>query len=343
MSTATSESDVAIIGAGPCGLFGGYYAGFRGLKCAFFDSLPELGGQISAMYPEKFIFDTPGFPKVLGRDLVAKLVEQASQFQPQIYLDDAVQSLTKEGERSFVVGTAKGRIHRAKAVLISAGVGMFTPRKLGVTEVDSFEGKGLVYSVKAIKDFEGKNVLILGGGDSAVDWVLNLFPVAKHITIVHRRDEFRAHEESVRQMKELPKEKVSIRVFSELRQLSGNGWVKEAKIEDTKTKQLASEPVDSVVSCLGFISNLGPMKNWGLEFEGGQLKVTSRMETNIPGVYGAGDLVAYPGKVRLIALGYGEAAIAANHIAAYINPKAQVFPGHSSNIGEKKEEKATAK
>ena len=326
----TSESDVSIIGAGPSGMFGGYYAGFRGLKVALFDSLPELGGQISALYPEKFIYDTPGFPKVLGRDLVKELVEQVMQFQPQVFLDESVQTLVKQDERSFRIET-KTRIHQTKAVMISAGPGMFTPRTLGSAEVDAWAGKGLVYSVRAIKDFEGQRVLILGGGDSAVDWVLNLFPVAKHVTLVHRRDEFRAHEESVRQMKELPGSKFALKTSCEIKGLAGNGRVAKATIVSNKTKEEETVDVDSVVSCLGFVSNLGPLKTWGLEFDGNQLKVNSRMETNIPGIYGAGDLVNYPGKVRLIALGYGEAAIAANHIAAYINPKMQVFPGHSSN------------
>jgi ferredoxin/flavodoxin---NADP+ reductase len=322
--------DITIVGGGPTGLYAAYYAGFRTLRVKIIDSLNELGGQITALYPEKLIFDVAGFPKVQGKDLVKSLVAQANQYSPTVCLDERVHGLKVTGEKEIRLETDRGE-HWTKVVLLTVGIGMFTPKKLPVAEAEAFEGKGLQYFVKSLEAYRDKRVLIVGGGDSAVDWVLNLLPVAKDVTLIHRRDGFRAHEDSVRQMMA---SRARVKTFYEIKRILGNGAVQGAVVMHNKTNQEETLPLDAIVACLGFNSNIGAIGTWGLEMEGRSMKVNTRMETNIPGVYAAGDFIAYPGKVRLIATGFGDAATAVNNAAQYINPKASVFPGHSS---EKKE------
>lgn len=323
--------DITIVGAGPTGIFAAYYVGFRGFKVKLIDSMPELGGQITALYPEKYLYDVAGFPKVLGKELVRNLVEQATQYSPTICLDEKVMELRPEGERLIRLVTDKGE-HWTKAVLITVGIGMFTPKKLPNAALSRFEGKGVTYFVKNVNDFRGKDLLIIGGGDSAVDWALNLEGITRKTTLIHRRDKFRAFEDSVKKLEE---SSVNVKLFYELKDILGEDYVREAVIFQNKTKEEERLNVNSVLACLGFNSNLGPLKSWGLEFEGDSIKVTTRMETNVPGVYAAGDVATYPGKVKLIATGFGEAATAANNAAAYINPGAKLFPGHSSSLVEK--------
>lgn len=323
--------DVTIIGGGPTGLFAAYYAGFRTLRTKIIDSMPDLGGQITALYPEKNIFDVAGFPKILGKELVKNLVQQAKQYDPTICLDEKVLVLEDVGEKLIRLGTDKGE-HFTKVVIITAGIGMFTPRKYNKPQIDSYEGRGLYYFVKELEPFRGKNILIVGGGDSALDWALNLEPIAANITLIHRRDGFRAHEDSVRQ---LFRSRAKVKLFYELKELNGDGFVKEAVIFHNKSNQIENLKVDAVVACLGFISNLGPIAEWGLDLEEDSIVVNSKMETNRPGVYAAGDICTYPGKVKLIVTGFGEAATAVNNAAKYINPKASVFPGHSSTLLDK--------
>lgn len=318
--------DITIVGGGPTGLFAAYYAGFRALRTKIIDSLGELGGQITALYPEKYIFDVAGFPKIHGRELVKNLVAQATQYNPAVCLDERVQEMRVEGEREIRLVTDRGE-HWTRVVLLTVGIGQFTPKKIPLPGAESYEGRGLQYFVKSVEEFRGKRVMIVGGGDSAVDWVLNLLPVAKDVTLVHRRDGFRAHEESVRQ---LMSSRAAVKTFYELKAIRGDGRVGGAVIFHNKTMQEETLDLDAIVACLGFNANLGALEKWGLDLDGRSVKVNTRMETNIPGVYAAGDFVAYPGKVKLIATGFGDAATAVNNAAAYINPKASVFPGHSS-------------
>ncbi|HRY28620.1 MAG TPA: NAD(P)/FAD-dependent oxidoreductase [Elusimicrobiota bacterium] len=318
--------DVTIIGGGPVGLYAAYYAGFRALRVKIIDSLAELGGQVTALYPEKMIRDVAGFPGILGKDLVRNLAEQAFQYKPVIGLSEQVQELTVTGDKEIRLLTDKGE-HFTRVVLITAGIGMFTPRKLPLPEADRFEGKGLFYWVKHLEEFRGKRILVVGGGDSAVDWVLGLLSVAKEITLVHRRDVFRAHEDSVRKMMD---SSARIKTFHEVKSILGRDAITGAVIFNNKTGQEETVSVDTVVACLGFLATLGPLETWGLELDGRSVKVNFRMETNRPGIYAAGDMASYPGKVKLIATGFGEAATAVNNAAAYINPKSTVFPGHST-------------
>lgn len=319
--------DLTIIGAGPAGLYACYYAGFRGLKVKLIDSLEALGGQITALYPDKFIFDVAGFPKVFGKDLVKTLVEQGLQFHPTVCLGERVDRLTSEADGNYTLVTSAGQ-HRTRAVLVTIGVGAFNPKRIPAPTAAHFEGKGLSYFVPDASRYDGKRVVIVGGGDSAVDWALNLYPRAKQVILVHRRDAFRAHEESVRQLKN---SSVALKLFSEVKDVRGNGHVESVTIVNTKTQTEELLAADEVLACLGFETSVGPLAQWGLALQGRDVVVNTRMETNLKGVYAAGDITTYPGKVKLIAVGFGEAATAVNNASAYLNPGTSVFPGHSSN------------
>jgi len=316
------DVDLLIIGAGPTGLFSAYYAGFRGMRIAIVDSLPELGGQITAMYPEKQILDVAGFPTVKGRDLVNSLVQQADTAQPAYLLGRTATTL-EETDDAVVIGLEDGETVTAKAVLITAGIGKFTPRVLPAGE--EFLGRGMEYFVPDFEPYVGKDVVIVGGGDSAFDWALHLQPVAKSVALVHRRDAFRAHERTVTAVRESG---VEIITKAEVSALKGNAHLEQ--IEITQDGVSTWRPVDKVVAALGFIADLGALQTWGLEIDKRHVVVDTTMRTNRPRVFAAGDITEYAGKVRLIAVGFGEAATAVNNAAVVIDPSAHVFPGHSS-------------
>jgi ferredoxin/flavodoxin---NADP+ reductase len=316
------ETDLLIIGAGPTGLFSAYYAGFRGLAVAVVDSLPELGGQITAMYPEKAILDVAGFPTVKGKELVAGLVAQADTASPTYLLGRTASALT-QGDDTVTVGLDDGTQVTAKAVLITAGIGKFSPRPLPAA--DGWLGRGLEFFVPDFDPYVGKDVVIVGGGDSAFDWAQNLEPLAKSVTLVHRRDAFRAHQRTVDQVLA---SSVDVVTKAEVTALRGDEWVEE--IDITVDGEVGTRPTQAVIAALGFIADLGPMKDWGLELDKRHVVVDSAMRTSLPRVFAAGDITEYPGKVRLIAVGFGEAATAVNNAAVVIDPAAHVFPGHSS-------------
>jgi ferredoxin/flavodoxin---NADP+ reductase len=319
--------DLTIIGGGPAGIFTAFYGGMRQCSVKIIESMPQLGGQLAALYPEKYIYDVAGFSKVRAQELVNSLVEQAQHFSPAIALEERVLDL-KKLEDKFEVVTDKGT-HYSKAVIITAGVGAFEPRRLENPEAAGFEGKNLHYFVNDLNMFAGKRVVVFGGGDSAVDWALMLEPIAKEVHIIHRRDKFRAHEHSV---ENLMNSKVNVLTPYELKELRGGERIEEVVIYENKSKEEKVIPVDAVVVNFGFISSLGPIKNWGLELEKGSIVVNSKMETNIPGIYAAGDIATYPGKIKLIAVGFGEAPTAVNNAKTYIDPDAKVQPGHSSSM-----------
>jgi thioredoxin reductase len=321
------QFDLTIIGGGPAGLFAAFYSGFRAMKVKIIDSLEELGGQVTALYPEKDIFDVAGFPKVSGKDLVKGLVAQGLQYKPTVCTGEKVEMMKGLPDKTYEISTQKGK-HLSRAVLITIGVGAFKPKRIPAVGVEQFEGKGLSYFVPDMSKYDKKRVVIVGGGDSAVDWALNLYPRASSVTLVHRRDGFRAHEESVRLLKASP---VSLKLFYEVKEIRGTGHVNSVVLVNNKTQAAETLATDEVLACLGFDASVGPLAQWGLTLQGNDIPVTTRMETNLRGVYAAGDVAAYPGKVKLIACGFGEAAIAVNNAAAYLNPGASVFPGHSSN------------
>jgi thioredoxin reductase (NADPH) len=318
--------DLTIVGAGPVGLFGAFYAGLRGMRVKLIDSLAELGGQLSALYPDKYIYDVAGFPKVRSRDLVASLTEQAMAFAPAVCLERQVTGLEPE-DGGWRLTTDGGEAHHSRTVLITAGVGAFAPRKLEDRSLDTWEGRGLHYVLPGLEPFRDRRVLLLGGGDTAVDWALHLEPIARELVLIHRRDRFRAHEESVRQ---LEASRCRVVKFHELKSIEGGERIERAVIFDNRTREETVLEVDEVVVNFGFVANLGPIKTWGLGIKGNSIEVNQKMETNLPGVYAAGDIVTYPGKLKLIATGFGEAAMAVCAAKLVVDPTARYFPGHSS-------------
>jgi len=318
--------DVTIIGAGPTGLFGAFYAGMRNMSVKIVDALPEAGGQLAALYPEKYIYDAPGFPKVVAKDLVQMLLEQAAQWNPIMCLGERVLSLTQDADGHWTIGTDKNE-HKTRTVVVCAGVGAFAPNKLNAPGVTELEGVGVHYFVKEKAAFKDKNLLIVGGGDSAVDWALNLQDVAKSITLIHRRDEFRAHESSVTEMRNS-----AARILTpyEVKEVAGDGKIERVTILQNKTQEEETLDVDAILVNIGFKADIGPIREWGLTLEKRGIVVNTRMETNLPGVYAAGDIAAEEVKMNLIATGYGQAALAVNVAKNYIDPKSSIFPGHSS-------------
>ena len=323
-----ADFDVTIIGAGPVGLFAAFYAGLRTMKVKLIDSLAEPGGQLAALYPDKYIYDVGGFPKVTARALVGDLVEQAMQYGPTVCLGEQATTLTP-ADGGWLLGSDAGRQHRTKTVLLTAGIGYFAPRKLPDASLARFEGHGLHYVLPGLEVFRGRRVLLLGGGDTAVDWALHLEPLASELTLIHRRDQFRAHEDSVQK---LHASRCRVVPFHELKTLEGDGRVERAIIYDNRSKAETTMTVDDVVVNFGFVANLGPLKTWGLTIKANSLEVSQKMETNLPGVFAAGDLVTYPGKLKLIATGFGEAAMAVCGAKMVVDPKARYFPGHSSEM-----------
>lgn len=315
-----------MIGAGPVGLYAAYYAGFRGLKAGIMDSLPQVGGQVSAMYPEKLIYDVAGFPAVRGSDLVAALAEQAGQYQPLYALGQQAVSLGYEGDR-LVVTAASGVRVRARFVVVTGGIGTFTPRRLPALR--AFEDRGVAYFVPRPGDYAGKDVAILGGGDSAFDWALTLAPLARSVTLVHRRDRFRAHEALVRRVAGL---EVPVLTNSEVVAAHGNGSLEAIDVLSKPTREVRRLQVQAVVAALGFTADLGPLQSWGLQTEDRRIVVGTTMATSRDRVYAAGDVTTYPGKVRLISVGFGEAATAVNNAVAALDPARSLFPGHSSDL-----------
>ena len=324
--SADHEVDLLVIGAGPVGLFAAYYSGFRGLSVAVVDSLPELGGQITAMYPEKDILDVAGFPVVKGKELVNGLVEQAATAAPTYLLSRTAQTLVVDDAEGLVrVGCDDGTTVTAKAVIITAGIGKFAPRPLPAA--DGWHGDGVAFFVPNFSTYAGKDVVIVGGGDSAFDWALALEPVAASVTLVHRRDAFRAHQATV---DKVLASTVQVRTSANVARLVGEQGLEAVEVEDVKTKETTTLPAQAVVAALGFVADLGPIQSWGLEVQKRHIVVDSSTRTSLPRVFAAGDVTDYPGKVRLIAVGFGEAATAVNNAAVAINPGAHLFPGHSS-------------
>jgi ferredoxin/flavodoxin---NADP+ reductase len=319
--------DLAIIGGGPTGLFGAFYAGLRGMSVNIIDSLDILGGQLTTLYPEKFIYDVGGFPQILAKDLSQALVEQAGQYKPTVSLGERVERLEREND-IFILHT-KTRKHRTRSILIAAGIGAFEPKTLPLPEAERFAGRGLHYFVKDLQALRNKRVLIVGGGDSAVDWANTVSPIAASCTLIHRRDQFRAHEQSVALMRRGP---TKILTFFELKGIGGSERIESATVYDNRSKEEQIIGIDALLVNVGFNNSLGPIKEWGLEIEGGSIKVDAMMQTNIPGVFAAGDIATFPGKLKLIATGFGEACIAVNFAKHYLDPKANIFPGHSSNM-----------
>ena len=320
--------DLTIIGSGPTGLFAAFYAGMREMKTKVIESLPEPGGQLATLYPEKFIYDSPGYSKILAKNLVKNLLDQTSRFNPTLLFNERALSIDRPRGDIIKVETDKN-VHVTKNLLITAGIGAFSPNKLNSPGVEKFEGNGVFYHVKNKDDFRGKRILIVGGGDTALDWALFFENWSKEVVIIHRRDVFRAHESSV---KEIFSSGIVIKLFWELKELHGDKSIEGATILNSKTKEEQYLSIDSVLISIGFKADLGPIKTWGLDIEGRSIKVNGNMETNMNGVFAAGDVAKQNDVVKLglIATGFAQAAVAVAVAKKRLDPVAPLFE-HSSD------------
>ncbi|HVH39073.1 MAG TPA: NAD(P)/FAD-dependent oxidoreductase [Gemmatimonadaceae bacterium] len=324
--------DITIIGAGPAGLFALFYAGMRGASAQIVDALAQPGGQLSALYPEKFVFDVAGFPKVLAKDLVNSLTEQAAQFGQPVHCGQAVIGL-EEADGIFTLVTETDRFP-SRSVVIAAGIGAFSPRRLPQPAAEPWYGKGIFDKVLDPREFAGRRVVIIGGGDSAFDWAHQLEGVAKSITLVHRSDRFRAHQATVDAvMASAAAGRTAVHTFHEIAEVIGdNGAICALELRDVKQKTTRRVDCDVVLPMLGFVSDMGALLDWGLNVEKDEIIVNQQMETGRPGIWAVGDVNTYPGKLKLIATGFGEAAIAVNQAVHWVYPEKKVNPGHSSNL-----------
>lgn len=320
--------DITFIGAGPVAMYGMYYAGLRMTRFKAIDMLGEVGGGLMALYPEKYIYDVAGFPKILAKDLTRMLHDQASQYPHTFCLGEKVTRVERRDDGILKLTTNRG-VHHSKTVIICAGLGAYIPRKLDIPKVEELEERGIFYHARRLKDFTDRSILIVGGGDSAFDYSMMLEPVARSITHIHRNDFFSAHEDSVRKVRE---SSVDMRFpYWEIKQIFGDDWVERVTIVQTQDGREETLDIDAIIFNLGFLTNLGPIEDWGLQLEKNAIKVDSRMRTNVEGVYAAGDIVTYDGKLKLISTGCGEVAVAVNNAKNYINPKAKISPGHSTD------------
>ena len=326
--------DVTVIGAGPVGLSAAFWAGMREASSRIIDSLPELGGQLTTLYPEKWIFDVPGHPRVLAKDLVEKMREQTlEQFDVPVHLDTTAERISWEDD-AVVLHTTRGDL-RSRTVIIAGGHGAFEPKKLPGYDMEPWEGKGAHYLVSEKSEFEGKKVLIVGGGDSACDWVVNLLDVAERVALVHRREGFRAHEATVAQvMNAHERGDIDLHVPFQIRDIQGNGRIERVTLFHSEDEANEVElEIDAVLLQLGFKTALGPLKQWGLEVEKGALVVDPLMKTNLDRVWACGDITTFDGKLKLIATGFGEAAIAVAQAVHHIRPDMKIQPKYSTNTG----------
>ncbi|HYW64476.1 MAG TPA: NAD(P)/FAD-dependent oxidoreductase [Bradyrhizobium sp.] len=318
------ETDVLIVGAGPIGLFAVFELGLLDIRAHLVDILPKAGGQCSELYPEKPIYDIPGFPIVTGQGLVENLEKQIEPFHPTFHFGEMVDSLTPKGADGaprFEVTTDNGKTFDVKSVMIAAGGGSFQPKRPPIAGIDAYEGKSVFYAVRKMEEYRGRNVVIVGGGDSALDWTLNLQPVAKRLTLVHRRDDFRAAPHSVNAMRELVAAgKMDLIIGQTSKLIGSDGQLSSVTIKTTdgSEKEVAC---DRLIPFFGLTMKLGPVANWGLNLHENLVPVdTEKFETNVPGIFAVGDINHYPGKLKLILSGFHEAALAAQKVHRYVYP-----------------------
>lgn len=321
--------DITIIGAGPAGLFTAFYGGMRDASVKLIESLPHIGGQLTALYPEKYIYDVAGFPKIRAQALVDNLGEQVKTFDPTIVLEQSIETVERLEDNTFKLTANNGEIHLTRSIIITAGNGAFQPRRLTLDSSEKYENVNLHYYVNDMDIYKDKKVLLLGGGDSAVDWALMLESIAEKVTLVHRRNRFRAHERSVRELMESDVEVITPYIP---RELFGEDKIEKVLLEESRGDKEIEVDVDVVLCNYGFSSKLGPIANWSLNIEDNSIVVNSKMETNIPGIYAAGDINTYPGKVKLIATGFGDGPIAVNNAMQYLDPEARIQPQHSTSM-----------
>ncbi len=325
--TSTDVTDLAIVGGGPAGLYAAFYAGLRALRVRLFEALPFLGGQVAALYPEKKIFDVGGFPEVRGVELVARLEAQAQRGSPSVHLEEAVTGLERL-PHGFLLHTARGR-YAARAVLLCAGVGRFAPKPLGEPEVDRWSGRGVRHTVPHPADFAQRDCLVVGGGDSALDWASELAEAGARVTLVHRREQFRAVESALSRA-----EAAGVRILrsSVLEALEGDTKPEAARVRDLRSGSVQTLPCSTVILALGFAADLSLLRSWGLPLDGRGIVVAPNTMAVAPGIYAAGDATTYPGKLKLIATAFSEAALAVSACKQALDPAAHLQPGHSSDL-----------
>lgn len=312
--------DVLIVGGGPVGLFGAYYAGLRDMKARLIDRRHELGGQLTAIYPEKWVYDIPGIPAIRGKLLFENLLTQIAPYSIPVSVSQEVVMIQKNRNNMLRVETRDGHFYHSKTVVLSLGMGAHIPRRMDVPGLHEFEGRGVVYGVHELSEFKGKRVMVVGGGDSALDLALTVMEVCKDMVLVHRSDRFNAHEETV---KKLYSSNAEIRTFAELTNIEGTDFLQRVQLRDTRSKVISNHDVDIVIVAIGLIFNLEGVKEWGIELENNAIVVDYNRQTNMPGVYAAGDIATYPGKMKLIGTGAAEAMQAINHAKHYIQ---ETFP-----------------
>lgn len=324
------QYDVTIVGGGPVGLFAAAMAGLHGLRAKIIESLPHLGGQLRALYPEKRIYDVAGFPGALAADIANELEQQAMRYQPAVHLGETVTGLAPVPQGGYRLTTASGE-HDTRTVLIAAGIGAFSPRKLSAAGAERFEGAGLHYVPADMEAFRGQRVVVVGGGDTAVDWAGEIAHFAQHVVLVHRRDEFRALQGTLNAVRRL--ENVSVRTPYEIEEIGGASSVQWVHLRHARTGEIERVDAQAVVSGLGFHAQTAALKTWGVGFQGNAIPVdTAAMQTNLPGVFAVGDIAAYPGRVKLLALGFGEVGIAMAQIRAHVHPHLEATLPHSSQL-----------
>ncbi|HVP24079.1 MAG TPA: NAD(P)/FAD-dependent oxidoreductase [Conexivisphaerales archaeon] len=325
MSDASESDlyDVIVIGGGPIGLFAVYYAGFRDLKVKLLEATEALGGQVSLLYPDKYIYDMPGFKSVNGKEMISNLVAQATQFNPTVCLAERVLHIEKVSQQQFEIITDRGK-HVGKSLIIATGIGAFSPNKVIVPGVNELEGKGLYYYVKEPLDFKDKRVVIIGGGDTAVDWALHLKDIASKIYLVHRRDIFRAHEKSV---EALNSSDIVQKLWCEMTEVKGDGGVQQVVLRNSQTNEVETIDCDALLVLIGYKADLSIVKQWGIAMDPKGISVDSNYETSVPGIYAAGD-VASPKdtlKQNLLVVGFAQATTCVNRIKKVLSPGSAVF------------------
>lgn len=323
--------DITIIGAGPVGLFTAFYAGLRNCKVKIIDSLEQFGGQPRYLYPEKNIFDIPAYPQINGYQLAQKLHQQLERFPITYALGQEIQSLHYDQVHQAYQLHAPQQTHLSKTVIIAAGNGAFSPKKLTLENIDHLEGKHLHYYVENLSNFRDKTVLVCGGGDSALDWALMLNGIAKKVYLIHRRDKFRALEHTVTELQNSSVEVLTPCVPISI-QSKSTGEITTVSIQKVKNDAVIHLEVDDILVNYGFSSSMTTIRQWGLEMERSGIKVTSQLETSLPGVFAVGDIASYPGKLKLIATGFGEAPLAVQQALNFMNPDQPFIPIHSSDL-----------
>ena len=315
------KTDVLIVGAGPCGLFAVFELGLLDMKTHLVDILDKVGGQCSELYPEKPIYDIPAVPFVTGQGLTDALMAQIKPFNPQFHLGEMIENIEKIGDPLFRVTTDQGKVFEAKVVVISAGGGSFQPKRPPMPGIETYEGTSVFYAVRKMEQFRDKKLLIVGGGDSALDWTLNLVPVAKHVTLMHRRNDFRAAPDSVNKMRALVADGKMDLAIGQVTALEGNGAQLTAAVAKPDKGDPFKIECDAMLPFFGLTMKLGPVANWGLKLEGEVIPVdTEAFETNVPGIFAIGDINTYPGKLKLILSGFHEAALMAQAAHKYVYP-----------------------